>query len=64
MADEQAVKTEAPQGEQQPKKKKKMNKLPLDKINKMIEELAAANHIQSRYYKQLLNRRDELQPKA
>ncbi|MFH0977262.1 MAG: hypothetical protein V1874_15895 [Spirochaetota bacterium] len=65
MAEEQAVKTEAPAAgeQQQPSKKKKMNKLPLDKINNKIEDLAKVNQIQSKYYKHLLDRRSELQPK-
>ena len=68
MADEQTPKPEGQaaegtaQGEQKPSKNKKINKLSLDEINKKIEELSTANHIQSRYYHHLLTRKSELNP--
>jgi hypothetical protein len=67
MAEEQAVKTEGQtpegtaQGEQKPNKKKKINRLSLDEINKKIEALDQANQIKSKYHQHLVQRRNELQ---
>ena len=44
-----------------PQKKKKINKLTLEEINKIIEELENKNQIQSNYYQHLQHRKDELQ---
>ncbi len=66
MAEEQAVKKEeqpaegAPQGEAA-KKNKKINRMPLDEINKKIEALGQANQIKSKYYQHLTQRKNELQ---
>ena len=64
MADEQAVKPEgevAPQGEAKSDKKKKINKLSLKEIESRIENLTKVNQVQSRYFKQLIQRKEELQ---
>jgi hypothetical protein len=67
MAEEQAVKAEekTPEGaapsEQKAAKKKKINRLALDEINKKIEALMQANQTKSRYYQHLLQRKNELQ---
>jgi hypothetical protein len=61
---EEAVKTEsaAAAGEQNANKKKKINRLSLEDINRKIEELGKANHIRTKYYEHLVSRRNEMQP--
>lgn len=72
MAEEQkdAVKTEQAAGAEQPaaeaisKKNKKINRLSQDVLNKKIEEMEKSNNIQCRYYKDLIQRKNELQAGA
>lgn len=67
MAEEQTVKTEeqapggAAQSEQTPVKKKKINRLSLDEINKKIDALVQANQFKSKYHQHLVQRKNELQ---
>jgi hypothetical protein len=67
MAEEQTVKAEekapegAPQAEQKAAKKKKINRLSLDEINKKIDALDQANQIKSKYHQHLVQRKNELQ---
>jgi len=49
-----------PSGESATKKQKKVNRLSIDAINKKISELEEKNHRNSRYYKHLLMRKNEL----
>ncbi|MBN2038591.1 MAG: hypothetical protein JW864_01020 [Spirochaetes bacterium] len=70
--EEQAAPAEAPKAEasdqgaaaEAPGKKKKINKLTLDEISRQIDKLEKADQSQSRYYKHLQNRKDELQQTA
>ncbi|MBN2403324.1 MAG: hypothetical protein JXN64_13130 [Spirochaetes bacterium] len=70
MAEEQTIKTEgqtsdgAVQGEQKSQKKKKINKLSLDDINKKLDILVQASQIKSKYYQHLVQRKNELQVQA
>ena len=52
---------EIPQSEASSKKNKKINKLSIDELNQKIEEFEKANQKNSRYYKHLVIRRQELQ---
>ncbi len=67
MAEEQAAKKEeqgtetAAQGEKKSDKNKKINRLSSGDINSKIENLEKTNQIRSKYYKHLLDRRNELQ---
>ncbi len=56
MAEENQV----PQGGEKTAKVKKINKLPLNKIIEIIKDIEEKNLTQSRYYKQLLQRKNEL----
>ena len=69
MAEEQTVKAEeqaagAAPAEQKPAKKKKINKLSLEEINKKVEELQKLNQIKSKYHQHLLQRKNELQSRS
>jgi hypothetical protein len=56
MAEENQV----TQGGEKTAKVKKINKLPLNKIIEIIKDIEEKNLTQSRYYKQLLQRKIEL----
>lgn len=56
MSEEQSI-----QNETISKKNKKINQFSMDELNQKIEEMGKANQTKSRYYKHLLERRDELQ---
>ena len=56
MAEEETTQSETPS-----KKNKKINKLSIEELNAKIEELKKGNHTNSRYYKHLLIRKQELQ---
>ncbi|GEM_PF-2367548 len=60
MADE--AQTPAPESAAAAKSKnKKINKLPLDQLNKKIDELEKAGQAKSKYFHQLILRRQSLQ---
>jgi len=64
MAEEQAVKPEGASegaGEAKTEKRKKINKLSLNEINKKIEDLEKVNQVQSKYYKQLVQMKNTFQ---
>ncbi len=42
-------------------KNRKINRLPLDQLNKRIDELEKAGHVKSKYFQQLILRRQSLQ---
>ena len=45
------------------KKNKKINRLTVDELNAKIKELENANQTKSKYFKHLLHRKEELQPR-
>lgn len=57
---EQAPVAEEQQTEAGPKKKKKINQLNPNELNKLIEEYEKNGQTQSRFYKHLIYRKNEL----
>jgi len=67
-----AEENQAPGAEQQtqdtpsgaPAKKKKINKLSPEQLNKKISEMEQGSHLQCRYYKDLVLRKKEMETSA
>jgi hypothetical protein len=59
MADE----AQAAQADEKSSKKKKINRISTDELNKKIDDFTASNQTKSVYYRHLMARKSEITPK-
>jgi len=60
-APEKAASEEAPESAPAPEKKKKINRLTPEELNKKIKMIEESGQVKSRYYKHLVQRKNEME---
>ncbi len=60
-AEEKPAGEEAPVSAPEPEKKKKINRLTMEELNKKIKKMEDADQMKSRYYKDLIRRKNEME---